>query len=193
MKKLLYLFIAGALFACSSSTQLSNFSKQKYTKKFHHKTKKYNDVIDEYANEFKSTNKLNEYTISHKTPNTKFSHLYKPVFKEITTKKYVNKTIRVRKSEKINKNLDNSINNELASFEQFSFKNQVKNEILNNKKSSNKSKDVDTLLLIIIAIFIPPLAVALYEGITTNFWIDLLLTLLFFIPGLIYAIIVITG
>ncbi|HCQ29444.1 MAG TPA: hypothetical protein DIU39_04095, partial [Flavobacteriales bacterium] len=43
MKKLLYLFIAGALFACSSSTQLSNFSKQKYTKKFHHKTKKYND------------------------------------------------------------------------------------------------------------------------------------------------------
>lgn len=48
------------------------------------------------------------------------------------------------------------------------------------------------LLLVIITILIPPLGVALYEnGITTNFWIDLLLTLLFYVPGLIFALIII--
>jgi uncharacterized membrane protein YqaE (UPF0057 family) len=53
--------------------------------------------------------------------------------------------------------------------------------------------DTDTLLLVIIALFIPPLAVGLYEGITSRFWISLLLTILFFLPGLIYAILVVTG
>lgn len=35
-----------------------------------------------------------------------------------------------------------------------------------------------TILLIILAILIPPLAVGLYEGITSRFWIDLLLALI---------------
>jgi uncharacterized membrane protein YqaE (UPF0057 family) len=46
-------------------------------------------------------------------------------------------------------------------------------------------------LLILIAIFIPPLAVALHLGIHKEFWIDLLLTLLLWVPGIIYAIVVI--
>ena len=43
---------------------------------------------------------------------------------------------------------------------------------------------------IIIAIFIPPLAVYLHEGkITKNFWIDLVLwVVLFGIGGIIYAL-----
>ena len=53
---------------------------------------------------------------------------------------------------------------------------------------------VSTIALIIIAIFIPPLAMLLYEGgLSKRFWISLLLTLLFFLPGLIYTIIVIAG
>lgn len=56
----------------------------------------------------------------------------------------------------------------------------------------NNSVD-NTLLLVIIAILIPFLAVGLYEGITTRFWISLLLTLLFYIPGMVYAILVVTG
>ncbi len=52
--------------------------------------------------------------------------------------------------------------------------------------------DTNTLLLIILAIFIPPLAMFLYEGgLTTRFWISLLLTLLFFLPGIIYTIYII--
>jgi uncharacterized membrane protein YqaE (UPF0057 family) len=52
----------------------------------------------------------------------------------------------------------------------------------------------DLLLLIIIAILLPPLAMYLYEGsITTRFWISLLLTLLFYLPGLVYTLVVILG
>lgn len=49
----------------------------------------------------------------------------------------------------------------------------------------------NNLVAIIVAIFLPPVGVAIHEGITTRFWICLVLTLLFFLPGLIYALYVI--
>ena len=50
----------------------------------------------------------------------------------------------------------------------------------------------EKLLYCLLAIFLPPLAVALWEdGITINFWLDILFTLLFWIPGIIFAWIVI--
>jgi uncharacterized membrane protein YqaE (UPF0057 family) len=51
-----------------------------------------------------------------------------------------------------------------------------------------------TALQVICAILIPPLGVYLHEGeINSRFWIDLILTLLFYVPGLIYALIVVLG
>ena len=41
---------------------------------------------------------------------------------------------------------------------------------------------------LICAILIPPLGVFLKEGLNKNFWISLILTLLFFLPGMIFAI-----
>ncbi len=50
------------------------------------------------------------------------------------------------------------------------------------------------LLLVIITILLPPLGVYLHQGeINSKFWISLLLTLLFYIPGLIYSLIVVLG
>ena len=43
--------------------------------------------------------------------------------------------------------------------------------------------------LIVLCIFIPPLAVAIMYGLGDKFWISLILTLLFWIPGVIYALI----
>jgi uncharacterized membrane protein YqaE (UPF0057 family) len=61
-------------------------------------------------------------------------------------------------------------------------------------KDGTRATDDGTLLLIILAILLPPLAVFLYtEEIGSKFWISLLLTLLFFLPGVIYAILVVTG
>lgn len=40
---------------------------------------------------------------------------------------------------------------------------------------------------IIAAVLLPPLAIFLEEGISRNFWIDVALTCLAFIPGIIFA------
>lgn len=71
-------------------------------------------------------------------------------------------------------------------------KKQVK-QLLKDHKDGKSDVDDEQLLLIILAIFVPPLAVYLYEGdITTKFWISLVLTLLFFLPGIIYSLLVVT-
>lgn len=45
-----------------------------------------------------------------------------------------------------------------------------------------------TILLIILAIFLPPLAAFLMVGFGTHFWINLILTLLFWLPGTVHAL-----
>jgi uncharacterized membrane protein YqaE (UPF0057 family) len=49
----------------------------------------------------------------------------------------------------------------------------------------------DMTLIIICTILIPPLGVGLKFGIDSHFWIDLVLTLIFYFPGLIYGLIVV--
>ncbi len=68
-------------------------------------------------------------------------------------------------------------------------KKQVKRTLLQQEKM-----DDNTLLYLIVAFFIPFLGVLLFEReITNHFWISLLLTLLFWLPGFIYAALVILG
>ena len=44
------------------------------------------------------------------------------------------------------------------------------------------------LLRILLAILLPPLGVFLQVGIGKHFWINILLTILGFVPGIIYAV-----
>ncbi len=44
------------------------------------------------------------------------------------------------------------------------------------------------LIALIATILIPPLGVAMKKGLSNDFWINLILTLIFFVPGLIHAI-----
>ncbi|MGB3612826.1 MAG: YqaE/Pmp3 family membrane protein [Elainellaceae cyanobacterium] len=44
------------------------------------------------------------------------------------------------------------------------------------------------LLRLVVAILIPPLGVFLQVGLTTQFWINVVLTLLGYIPGIIHAV-----
>ena len=72
----------------------------------------------------------------------------------------------------------------------------VKKEIKLYKadKKNGAEPSTNTLLLVILALLLPPLAVYLHEGEANNkFWLSLILTLLFFIPGVIYALIVVLG
>ncbi|CAM6009871.1 unnamed protein product [Sphagnum balticum] len=50
-----------------------------------------------------------------------------------------------------------------------------------------------TFLDVLLAILLPPLGVFLKYGCQTEFWICLLLTILGYIPGIIYAIYVLVG
>ncbi len=47
------------------------------------------------------------------------------------------------------------------------------------------------LLLIIIAILLPPLAVGLKTGISVHLLLNIVLTLLFYLPGLLHALYVV--
>ena len=71
---------------------------------------------------------------------------------------------------------------------------EAKKAIKDFKKNRATDASTNTLLLVILAILLPPLAVYLKEGqINSKFWISLLLTLLFFLPGVIYALFVVLG
>lgn len=57
--------------------------------------------------------------------------------------------------------------------------------------SIKPTAEVDIIVLVILAILLPPLAVYLHSGIGTPFWISVILTLLFWVPGVIYSLLVV--
>ena len=70
-------------------------------------------------------------------------------------------------------------------------KKQVK--VFQKEKKANKSANVEMWLLIVLAILLPPLAVYLHQGeINGKFWLSILFWFLFIIPGVIYALLVVT-
>jgi len=54
---------------------------------------------------------------------------------------------------------------------------------------ADKTADEETILLVILALLLPPLAVYLkYNDVGTPFIVNIILTLLFWIPGVIHAL-----
>ncbi|WP_439651191.1 YqaE/Pmp3 family membrane protein [Pontibacter harenae] len=68
-------------------------------------------------------------------------------------------------------------------------KKELKKEV---RKAFRQSSTTTSIVEIILAIILPPLAVFLHDGIGTSFWINIILTLLFFLPGIIHALLVVT-
>ncbi len=70
-------------------------------------------------------------------------------------------------------------------------KKQVKS--FKKEKKANRSAEVEMWVLIVLAILLPPLAVYLHQGeINWKFWICILCWFIFIIPGIIFALLVIT-
>lgn len=72
---------------------------------------------------------------------------------------------------------------------------EVKKEwkLYNKENKENKKSKVEMVVLIILAILLPPLAVYLHQGeINGKFWLSLLLWFLIILPGVIYALLVVT-
>lgn len=94
-----------------------------------------------------------------------------------------------------------SVKTALAEFKSLSKKerkertSEIKKEWKKFKKENKESKSakVEEVILIILAILLPPLAVYLHQGeVNGKFWISLLLWFLFILPGVIYALLVVT-
>lgn len=47
------------------------------------------------------------------------------------------------------------------------------------------------ILRVVLAVILPPLGVFLQEGLGKHFWINILLTLLGYIPGIVHAVYII--
>jgi uncharacterized membrane protein YqaE (UPF0057 family) len=68
-----------------------------------------------------------------------------------------------------------------------------KASLANEVKEVMRAGQAVNIIEVIFAILIPPLGVFLHEGeLNTRFWVSVLLTLLFVIPGIIYALLVVT-
>lgn len=65
----------------------------------------------------------------------------------------------------------------------------IKKAIKEVAATTNDRTAFMNILLVILAIIIPPLAVLLVDGLRGPFWLSILLTLLFWLPGFIYALI----
>jgi uncharacterized membrane protein YqaE (UPF0057 family) len=53
------------------------------------------------------------------------------------------------------------------------------------------SDERNDILRILIAILLPPLGVAMQVGFTKQFWINVLLTILGYVPGIVHAVYII--
>lgn len=179
------IFIASIfLVSCSSESDvLGSFSKRKYLKNFKEKKVKYEDKVEELK--LASIKQIKtEDLVSKELVQPQVVNAIKPIFlTKAEQKRNVKSAIKeMRDWNKYNRTVtDNFIvynNNAGDMHDAF------------NKVAVN-SKRVDDVVLIILGIFIPPLAVYLYEdAITANFWVDLLLTLFFWLPGIIFAMLV---
>ncbi|MBB4265880.1 YqaE/Pmp3 family membrane protein [Roseospira visakhapatnamensis] len=55
-------------------------------------------------------------------------------------------------------------------------------------QGQNSDSLLGDLLRIVLALFLPPIAVLLEVGLTKHFFLNIILTLLGFLPGLIHAV-----
>lgn len=53
------------------------------------------------------------------------------------------------------------------------------------------SQQTPSVLMILLAVLLPPLAVMLRVGLGKHFWLSLFLTIFFWVPGVIHAMIIV--
>ena len=193
--------LALILGSCGSSNNVvSNrlIQKRKYKKGFFFKSNKDLRVVRENAKEKNSV-----------VVNGENIEIYDGLSANISPSQDLNTSLALGKERQATKDLiplrieDVSIqrNSKETNSPQFISNTKTKNEVRTSSRekieqrrkidSNSTSADDRLILLVILAILIPPLAVFLARGIGTEFWISLILTLLFYFPGMIYSLLVV--
>jgi uncharacterized membrane protein YqaE (UPF0057 family) len=177
-----------ALFSCSSSNE---FAKVKYLDKTYAKRHKAPETVKMKQTEAEVLTPVN--TVEEETTEASNNDL------QVSEQVLNEKTSDVVKAPKIIKS--NSVINKTATAQEIEVMASPEQVFANLelKKPAKKNKPnglaglavVGTVLLVILAFLLPPLAVALKAGIGGRFLISLILTLLFWVPGVIYALLVV--
>lgn len=178
-----FLFIAvaaGFMLASCGVVRNNDFSARKYTK-FH---KGVASVTSDPAAERSESVKVESGQTAddiQNTDGTVISHSIAETQKE-------EKPVVMKTPEKNPLTYSGNVSSERKDVRLKSMQSKVLARLADKPNTTSANADV---VLVILAIFLPPLAVALARGIGNEFWIDLLLTVLFFVPGMIYAILVV--
>ena len=191
MKKIilgtLVLFVGSLLLvSCSSQNDiLSSFSKRKYLKNFKENKKSYEVNIEG------QTTQLEELKAVETLTETNVLEVATIEKNDITLNQETIELANVATPKKVTKQIEKEYRNWDKFNRNYQTELLASNKEINLFNSKNSSAKVDDVVLVILGIFIPPLAVYLYEdAITANFWVDLLLTFIFWIPGIIFAFLV---
>lgn len=177
------------MISCSSESDvLSSFSKRRYLKNFKESKKTYEINIEEQIASIEEVKEIkNDEPIASNSVET-IEEFENDV---VLTQEAVQKAIALT-PKKVSKQLEKEYRNWDKFNRNYSTELLASSKEYNYVTLNNSSARVNEIVLAILAIFIPPLAVFLFEdSITANFWVDLLLTLLFWLPGIIFAFLVI--
>lgn len=191
MKNIYILAVAAIILSLGSCT----IEKRHYQSGYHVEWNHRNNAIDK-AEEVKITSPEQEATAAVEIPGTTdVNAVVVPMDSPATSVQPVEETTTALGEEPIFKK--QSTTQKLTELAEVRNNNQVEvaesenDQADNSQNTSGGSNQVSDVLLIILCLLIPPLAVYLYESdLTANFWVDLLLSLLFWVPGVIFAFLV---
>jgi uncharacterized membrane protein YqaE (UPF0057 family) len=179
-----YILLA-LVFIITSCSQLrySDYGKPLDFLKSHHVNNK-NSVLhhEVVANEKEKTKLLSNenYTL----PSNTINEILLP--KHTMNNFLLKNDSKVLRQSKVDKKASNVLIQERLinpSFNSYSIKAQY-----NSGEKQTSYNEEEDIVLMILCVLLPPLAVFFSYDISNEFWIDLLLTLLFFLPGIIYAL-----
>lgn len=203
MKKLLLLPFVAVLLLSSCSSKFG-IAKRKYTKGYYFSVAKNNPGDKKDANKAALANKNNKAVEAIHTVQVAPA-LVLNTSTEIAIAKHSTPIQNLSKSSSALNPESQTVNamklTASASESKINAKSSIKPLLLDLKKIKNQMKseksaasDDRTILLVILSILLPPLAVYLHQdAINTKFWISVILTLLFWFPGVIYALLVVLG
>lgn len=197
------MLLSAFLFSCSTSNNVVNngiFQKRKHNKGWHLKSGSNLKSSHDSAKTEKNSSE-NDNTSSKEINQNTFTKTAKTI---VVSNENID--LALTEEGQVKKNNENSSEKSSSSLPEKSGTSETAEQENSSKKNTDRSKhiekeekqsnsqgggEVSIVLLVILAILLPPVAVYLARGIGTEFWISLILTLLFFLPGIIYALLIV--
>jgi uncharacterized membrane protein YqaE (UPF0057 family) len=195
MKRIVFglvgLFIASQLFvSCSSESEvLGQFSKRKYLKKHKAKNVKIENKVGELDNEVAYESAQNNMLASKEESVVVEVEAEETFISEVELSSELIEQVNTVNNHGTDYSGWNNYNRDMDFSKMDNYHNSYSHEMTNS--ISKKNSRASEFLIGIFCFFIPPVGVILYEDtVTTNFWVDLVGTLLIWFPGMILAFLI---